>query len=63
MCTVAVHCLYIKDAFSGFCQEIYLKKRLSQKVHPLPKDIKVSCNTSLHLERKPVWLPDYFFFL
>ena len=26
MCTVAVHCWYIKDAFAGFCQQIFLKK-------------------------------------
>ena len=26
ICTVAVHCWYIKDAFVGFCQQIYLTK-------------------------------------
>ena len=26
ICTVAVHCWYIKDAFAGFCQQIFLKK-------------------------------------
>ena len=25
-CTVAVHCWYIKDAFAGFCQQIFSKK-------------------------------------
>ena len=25
-CTVAVHCWYIKDAFEGFCQQIFKKK-------------------------------------
>ena len=25
ICTVAVHCWYIKDAFAGFCQQIILK--------------------------------------
>ena len=26
ICTVAVHCWYIKDAFAGFCQQIILKR-------------------------------------
>ena len=26
ICTAAVHCRYIKEAFAGFCQQIFLKK-------------------------------------
>ena len=26
ICTVAVHCWYIKEAFAGFCQQIYFKE-------------------------------------
>ena len=26
ICTVAVHCWYIKDVFAGFCQQIFEKK-------------------------------------
>ena len=26
ICTVAVHCWYIKDDFAGFCQQIFKKK-------------------------------------
>ena len=26
ICTVAVHCWYIKDAFAGFCRQIFEKK-------------------------------------
>ena len=25
ICTVAVHCWYIQDAFAGFCQQIFKK--------------------------------------
>ena len=24
ICTVAVHCWYIKDVFAGFCQRLYI---------------------------------------
>ena len=27
ICTVAVHCWYIKDAFAGFSQQIFAKKK------------------------------------
>ena len=34
ICTVAIHCWYIKNAFAGFCQQIFEKK----KIHILVDD-------------------------
>ena len=31
ICTVAVHCWYIKDAFAGFCQQM-LEKNISEDI-------------------------------
>ena len=43
ICTVAVYCWYIKDAFAGFCQQMFDKKYTSEDI--LEKIYKKLCHT------------------
>ena len=57
----------MQDAFGGFCQQVFEKKKknsvdilvaftgnqsLSRKVHPLSKNVKVSCTPQTNLVNK-----------